>query len=192
MDTSNFPDLERYEKYLQPDCKGKLGAIKSETNVVPIKEFIGLSPKCYSLLLADNSIKSTSKGVNRCQQKQVTHDHYRKMLDKNINLRVPCVNIVSKNLSLQTVRTEKLALSVIDRKRHWFDDNTSVGYGHYSLINKKRKVENEIRSPRIQKSHPVKRYLSYIIHRTSSSRSICSDTMTYNSQFIVNGNLVFV
>ena len=79
------------------------------------------------------------------------------MLDKNINLRVPCVNIVSKNLSLQTVRTEKLALSVIDRKRHWFDDNTSVGYGHYSLINKKRKVENEIRSPRIQKSHPVNR-----------------------------------
>ena len=74
------------------------------------------------------------------------------MLTDHKNFRVPCINIVSKNFSLQTVRTEKLALSTIDRKRHWFPDNSSIGYGHYSLP-KKLKIVKEPLPAKIKKSH---------------------------------------
>ena len=67
VDTSNFP---KDHPNFSVACKGKLGAIKSETGVSLISEFVGLSPKCYSLLMADNSRKCTAKGINRNQQQR--------------------------------------------------------------------------------------------------------------------------
>ena len=45
--------------------KDKLELFKSEAGSLLIKEFICLQPKCYSVLLDNDSCKSTVKGVNR-------------------------------------------------------------------------------------------------------------------------------
>ena len=93
VDTSNFPSNPLHPLY-STDYKGKLGAIKSETSVHPIKQFVGLSPKCYSLKLHDDSSMATSKGVNSIEQRNITHEHYRRMLHNQENTRVSCQNIV--------------------------------------------------------------------------------------------------
>ena len=130
VDTSNFP---KDHPFFSEKFKGKFGAIKSETKHHPILEFIGLSPKCYSVLLSDGTVKSTSKGINKSQQKSLTHERYRQMLYHQQNLKIPCVNIVSKKMALHTICTNKNGLSLIDRKRYWYEDNTSHGFGYHKL-----------------------------------------------------------
>ena len=157
MDTSNFP--EDHPDFSN-EFKGKLGAIKSETKDEPISEFNGLSPKCYSLLMGDTSTKSTAKGINRSQQRLLTHQKYSDMLFECKNLRVSCVNIMSKNLQLHTVRTEKLALSVVDRKRYWFPDHSSRAFGHYSLDPTPKPVKIK-KQPKKQNPHNLNHALGF-------------------------------
>ena len=60
MDLSNFP---QDHNLFSNEHKGKLGYLKSETAAIPMKEIIALSPKCYSILLDDKTVKSAAKGV---------------------------------------------------------------------------------------------------------------------------------
>ena len=55
------------------------------------------------------------------------------MLYHQQNLKIPCVNIVSKKMTLHTICTNKNGLSLIDRKRYWYEDNTSHGFGYHKL-----------------------------------------------------------
>ena len=73
MDLSNFP---QDHNLFSNEHKGKLGYLKSETAATPIKEIIALSPKCYSILLDDKTVKSAAKGVPMTEKKNFLHEHY--------------------------------------------------------------------------------------------------------------------
>ena len=62
FDTSDYP---KDHKCYSDRNKKKLGYFKDETCGVPIVEFVGLRSKMYSILLADNSVKNTAKGIQQ-------------------------------------------------------------------------------------------------------------------------------
>ena len=62
LDTSDYP--ENHVAYSMRNKK-TLGKIKDETNGHPIKEFVGLRPKMYSMMLDDDTEKKTAKGISK-------------------------------------------------------------------------------------------------------------------------------
>ena len=51
--------------------------MKSETGDNPISEVICLAPKCYSVLLENETVKNTVKSINRSQKANFRHETYR-------------------------------------------------------------------------------------------------------------------
>ena len=128
MDLSNF-DVN-HPSYNNAN-KGKLGLLKSETGSIPLKEAICLQPKCYSILLDNNSCKSTAKGVNRSSCKNLKHSVYNEIHEGiKSEISVDCVNIRCKKNKLYTVQTRKRALAKLDRKRWYVNGEKSLGFGH--------------------------------------------------------------
>ena len=139
MDTSNFP--EKHPLYTTKG-KGKLGLFKSETAEIPIKEIIALQAKCYSVLLDNESIKSTAKGINTAKQMELKHDLYKKVYNSEIlTYKVTTSNIVSHKMTLYTINMEKCALSKIDRKRYFIDKRNSYAFGHPNIAFKLPLIE---------------------------------------------------
>jgi len=134
LDTSNYPSdhLLYSEQYIT-----KIGVFKDESaGRCTYKEWVFLRPKCYSLLTEEepNSMRK-AKGVQReVIKQQLNHQKYKHLLTDS-SLRVVCkmARIASSNHQLYTIQQSKVALSAVDDKRHWFEDNTSVAYGHYII-----------------------------------------------------------
>ena len=63
--------------------KGKLGLLISETVSIPIKQVICLQPKCYSVLLDNDSCNSTAKGVSRSHRVGKDREHIQRFLCPN-------------------------------------------------------------------------------------------------------------
>lgn len=77
IDTSNFsPSHSLYST----DNKGKLGFLKSEVRERTSSEFVGVKPKCYSILLADGDRLSSAKGVPKFIKKKIAHQRYKDAL----------------------------------------------------------------------------------------------------------------
>ena len=97
--------------------------------------FVGLRPKMYSLLTADNVTKLTAKGVPRAYaKKHLRHDMYLQTLRNKTITHAKCRQFRSKNHKLKTVELTKVALSCFDNKRFILSDGvTSVPYGHYKI-----------------------------------------------------------
>merc|ERR1712224_1153092 len=69
FDFSNYPQTHR-----NFDDKGnhlKPGVFKDEMAGVPIKEFIGLRSKMYSILVSNGGGKQTAKGILRSMQTKI-------------------------------------------------------------------------------------------------------------------------
>ena len=153
MDTSNFPTNH---ELFNEENKGKLGYLKSETGSIPIRESISLSAKCYSVLLEDERVKNTAKGVNKSEKSKLKHDIYRDIHDGVIkNVSSTCPTIRSYQNKLYTIVVNKHALAKLDRKRYWINREESVGYGHPSI-----KV---IEKPEMKRKNVVKRKISECI-----------------------------
>lgn len=98
---------------------GQTGFFKSETGVTPIKEFVCLRAKVYSMLLENDEEITRAKGVNRAVHSQLTHELYRGMV---LGTRSPIFetsmrNIRSRNHTVADERIVKVALSADDMKR---------------------------------------------------------------------------
>ena len=118
--------------------------MKDELKGMILEEFIGLRPKCYSLLskgFVKDNVKqdgdfhhsSTSKGVKKqVKKKYLRHKHYK---DSLFNLKTILVkqNIIkSKKHTISTYHTIKVGLSAFDTKRWIEADNIhTLAYGHY-------------------------------------------------------------
>ena len=89
--------------------------MKKETGGVPIKEFVGLKPKMYSLLV-DNSEHKKAKGVNKNVIATINHNEYKEVL-LNIKCRRHSMNgIQSKDHRIGTYEINKISLSCFDDK----------------------------------------------------------------------------
>jgi hypothetical protein len=121
-----------------------VGKMKDEARAMIIEEFVGLRPKCYSLLckgfVKDNVVQdddihhsSTAKGVKRgVKVAHLRHDHYK---DSLFNLKTIIAKqnmMISKKHTISTYHGTKVALTAFDTKRWILWDNIhTLSYGHY-------------------------------------------------------------
>ena len=118
--------------------KKVLGKFKDELASLPLYEFIGLRPKCYSLLYDKDKEKQTAKGTKSAVKKAyLRHHHYRDVLDNLSTVRVKQNVIKSKEHQIGTYHQNKAALTAFDTKR-WICDNGihTLAYGHCDIDTK--------------------------------------------------------
>jgi len=76
----DFSDMP--ETYKDITNNKVLGKFKDETAGKPIKQFIGLRSKMYSIKLDDGREKKTAKGVVKCViNKELKHKMYKEILE---------------------------------------------------------------------------------------------------------------
>ena len=128
------------------DNKNKkvIGKFKDELNSVPLQEFAGCLPKCYSLRYTgkveknqykDNELheKATAKATKKCvREKALTHDVFRSVILDNAIIKVKQNTIQSKGHKLGTYHQRRTALTPYDTKR-WIHANniTTRAIGHH-------------------------------------------------------------
>ena len=119
--------------------KQVLGKFKDELNSLPMKEFISLNSKVYSLnylkedkltkrLITDN--KKTLKGVSKAVvNNEITFNDYHKVLTTNEPTMRTVTGIFSVGHQLYIVRNSKVALSAYYDKMVLVDSITCVPFG---------------------------------------------------------------
>ena len=75
-----FLTIIHKSKYYDHSNKLVVGNMKDNTAGVAIKEFVGLKPKIYQILVDDNSEHEKAKGVNKNFVEKITHDEYKYIL----------------------------------------------------------------------------------------------------------------
>ena len=115
--------------------KKKLGKMKDEYNGTPIKEFVGLRPKMYSILDANNKEKKTAKGISQVVTKRkLRHDMYRETLFEEERSTVTMNLIRASKHVVTTNKVRKVGLSPFDDKRYVLDDKvTTLAHWHYAI-----------------------------------------------------------
>jgi len=112
LDTSNYP-VNHPLHSLQN--KGRLGYFKSES-IEPISAFIGLRPKCYSILIQSKNI-CKAKGVGKSAIKhKLRFEHYKKVLFEKNPMLTSFNTIQSRDYELYTVKQHKKSLCPFDNK----------------------------------------------------------------------------
>ena len=118
-----------------------LGFLKDEVNSVPMKEFVGLRPKCYAFVCTgkvDKNVvqhgrpveKKTAKGVKR--KVKDDHLHFSHYLDAlhSFQTFVCRQNLISSTThSVHTVHQRKVELTAFDTKR-WLCEDTIHTHSH--------------------------------------------------------------
>ena len=117
-----------------------LGIFKDELNSVPMREFVGLRPKCQAFLCTskvDKNVlqntrpveKKTAKSV-KCNVKDDLHfAHYLDVL-RSFKSYVCKQNLISlTNHTVRTVHTRKVGLTTFDTKR-WLCEDTVHSHSH--------------------------------------------------------------
>ena len=131
-DTSNYSK----EHYLfSNENKKVLGKFKDECGGVPIKEYVGLRPKMYSVITQTEEIRK-AKGVKKNVVKnQITHQNYLNCLFEGETFKHSMDMLRSYNHQIYGIKVNKTSLSPLDTKR-WIDDDgvNTLAYGHYTLL----------------------------------------------------------
>ena len=120
-----------------------IGKFKDEMNSVHLLEFVGVLPKCYSLLFAgkveNNTLvdlrlreKSCAKGTKRIvKDVYLTHDRFREVVTDNAIVSVRQNKIQSIKHSLGTYHQTRVSLTPYDTKRWIGPDNIFTrAHGH--------------------------------------------------------------
>ena len=127
IETSNF---NSNHPLYDESRKGQLGLLKSETGEKVIKEFIGVKPKAYSLLLVDDCIKNSCKGIPKSEKKLITHDRYIDVLFNNNPYHFMYSGFTTRHGQMCTVKYRKMGMSPLDDKRYYTSLTESLSYGH--------------------------------------------------------------
>jgi hypothetical protein len=113
---------------------GQLGKMKDEMKSVPIKEFVGLRAKMYTILSSDGSVKKTAKGITRSAASKIVHRAYLDALYHEHSTTATMQQIRSINHQLYTISIVKTALSPYDDKRYVLPDKiTTLAHGHCDI-----------------------------------------------------------
>ena len=128
----DFSDYPEDHPLHSTNNKKVLGKMKDETASIPIKEFVGLRSKMYSLLVGDKE-KKTAKGIKKSViRKDLSHAAYRDVLLQEEVTRSTMNLIRSSRHKLFSITCNKLALSSYDDKRYVLEDKFSTRpHGHY-------------------------------------------------------------
>ena len=123
--------------------------MKDETKSVPIKEFVGLRAKMYSLIyetvrksedeeaIKITNEKRTAKGVSKpVIQKKLRHELYKQCLF-NKETQMESMNLFrTDHHNIYTVQLTKTTLSAYDDKRYILNDGIhTLAYGHWRTQN---------------------------------------------------------
>jgi hypothetical protein len=132
FDFSNYP--KTHPLYSKVNQKA-LGKMKDETAGAPIREFVGLRSKMYSLVTFDNDEKKTAKGVTKATLKNhIIHKNYFDTLVLGTTSRHLMHTFRSENHKIYSLEQNKVSLSAYDDKRYLLADGiTSYAYGHYAI-----------------------------------------------------------
>lgn len=147
LDLSKYPQNHPLYDTSHKDIPGYF---KDETKSIPIREFVGLRAKCYSIMqeeddvtLAKFGLKKTKKfkeqklataGIKRSVHKMLTHDKFLDVLQNNNSFNITQTIINSSKHTLYTMKKRRTGLSALDVKRYILDDGVStLPYGYFSL-----------------------------------------------------------
>ena len=127
--------------------KKVLGKFKDELNGISLEIFIGLRPKCYSLLfygeVANNIVKNknkndkqTAKGTKESvKNAKLRHEHYVRCVESLDTILVRQNVIRSHQHQLSTISQTKVSLSAFDTKRWILDDGiNTLAHGHFKTL----------------------------------------------------------
>lgn len=140
-DNKELYDLSGYDHkspYYDATNKKVVGKFKDECDGKSPKEFVGLRPKMYSLLVGDEA-KKTAKGVKTAYMKnKLSHSDYSRCLKSTKRSDQQQLasfnNIRSTKHVVQSIEIQKVGLCCYDNKRYLLDDGiTSYAYGHYKI-----------------------------------------------------------
>ena len=129
-DTSNYPQ----DHFLYSTTNKKvIGKFKDETAGLPIREWVGLRAKMYSMKLDDDKEKKTGKGINKnVLKKEIKHQDFKDCLFNHQEYTHTMVNFRSQQHQLFTIKQTKKALSPFDDKRYILEDGyTTRAHGHW-------------------------------------------------------------
>ena len=134
IDDYDFSDCPKDPHLYNTRYKKVIGKFKDELNGMTLEEFIGLRPKCYSLLIlgevrnnqiihTDAAEKQTAKGTKAgVKITYLRHNHYKDTLDNLSIVRV----IKSKQHKIGTYHQNKVALTAFDTKRWIREDGINT------------------------------------------------------------------
>ena len=110
--------------------------MKDETASVPIKEFIGLRSKMYSISYGGGIEKKTAKGIKKSTIRQsLRHAMYKDALFQEMVTQATMRVIRSLNHQLYSMVCNKKALSPYDDKRYVLNDKfTTRAHGHVDNV----------------------------------------------------------
>ena len=133
-----YYDMSEYDKdyqYYDETNKKVLGMFKDEKQKSTISEFVGVRPKCYSMMCNDGDNTKKLKGVPKITvKKDIIHNDYKKCVleYKKLTVQFEAIRCKSKELTNYSLTQSKNALSNTDDKRVW-NGIESLAYGHYKL-----------------------------------------------------------
>jgi len=131
FDFSNY--VKKHLLYDNTNAK-KPGLFKDETGGVPIKQFVGLRSKMYSLKYGDAEQKRAKGVVKYVVQKELRHQQYVNCILQSTNVMCQMNVIRSRKHNLQMLVTNKLGLCAFDDKRYVLDSSTqTLAFGHYRI-----------------------------------------------------------
>ena len=140
-DTSNYPkDHPQYSE----ENKKVVGKMKDECAGRLIAEYVGLRPKMYSILKADDKEIKKAKGVKRSVvSNEIRHKDYNEALFDKKTFRHSMDVLRSKGHHIFGQRLNKISLSPFDSKR-WISENgiDTLAYGHDVLVARNAAVMN--------------------------------------------------
>ena len=142
-----FADRERFDNSDYPpnsefyftENKKVIGKFKDETAGVPIRKFIGLKSKMYSISLDNEKDSKKAKGVKKnVIRKGISHGDYIDVLSESKVMHHKMKTIRSDCHQISSYEINKISLSPFDDKRYILSDGiSSYAYGHLNITGEK-------------------------------------------------------
>lgn len=131
-DEYDFSDYPKEHSLHNETNKKIIGKFKDECSGVAIAEYIGLRPKLYSIMRADEQIIKKAKGVKKYViKKQINFENYKDALFNKQKYTHSMNMLRSMQHNIYGLKVNKTTLSPLDTKRYIAPDGiTTYAYGY--------------------------------------------------------------
>ena len=128
----DFSDYPKDHQLFSEQNKKTIGKFKDECSGTPIAEYVGLRPKMYSILRADEQLIKKAKGVKKYViTKQINFENYKDALFNQKTYSHEMNMLRSQKHQIYGLTINKTTLSPLDTKR-WIapDGITTYAFGY--------------------------------------------------------------